>query len=108
MLRPSPLRLIQDLATRAIAARPDLWRDLKSDVANGRSPDTYGSVVGLQFQAAVKTAMDGLDSASQSLLHSHTKALDAGDQNDRCASRLVVAEIISRATRVVARHGFDG
>lgn len=100
-------QILNALATRVIADNRDLWAELKEEFADYGNPNVYGSVIGLNFQYAAKKAMAALDDPEPSVLTQHAEQVLPRNEKDRCPSRLVVAEIMSRAKRVVTRRGGD-
>ncbi|GEM_PF-2165260 len=100
-------QILNALATLVIADHRDLWGELKEEIVENQLPHLYGSPIGLQFQSAAMQAIRGLDDSERSSLTNHAEKYFLPSEKDRCPSRLVVAEIMTRAARVVSRNGGD-
>ena len=100
-------QILNALATVVIANHRDLWGELKEEFVENQLPHLYGSVIGWQFQSAAIQAIRGLDDSERSDLTNHAEKQFPPSERDRCPSRLVVAEIMTRAARVVSRNGGD-
>jgi hypothetical protein len=106
MPAPSPRQLMSKIAAKVISENQAVWLELKAEIANGGSPDTYGSPIGLSFQGPIEKIMSGLSDEERETLASYASKLLPPDAPDQCCSGLVVGEVIARAARVVSRHGF--
>lgn len=98
-------RMFSQLVRQMIHANQDLWRSLKWELSSGGNPDQYGSEIGLMFQYQAKALLSRLSKVSRDGLEQLARTKLGENAADRSCSALMVAETITRARRVVSRHG---